>query len=83
MGPVNLDPVPPSHEAVPLDARPTIAPYAAVWSLGSVAPIYYDVRRGHFVDIHLPSHPRHEGPVWRLDMDLIFLELQSLLADSV
>jgi hypothetical protein len=56
--------------------RPQWGPYMAVWSLGSIAAIYYDVLRGHYVDLQLAANAPNSAPVFRFEMDLICRSLQ-------
>jgi hypothetical protein len=76
LGVIGAQAVPPTIRATALATPPRFGPYIAVWNLGSVNAVYYDVRRGHYVDIRLTAHAPNLAPVFRFDMDLICQSLQ-------
>jgi sulfite reductase alpha subunit-like flavoprotein len=76
LGVIGRQLVPPTIAAPGSANCPRSGPYMAVWHLGSVAAVYYDVRRGHYVDLQLSAHAPNPAPVFRFDMDLICRSLQ-------
>jgi hypothetical protein len=75
MGVIGMQAVPPTIAAPALTNIPRCGPYMAVWSLGNISPVYYNVRRGHYVDLQLVAHAPNPGPVFRFDMDLLICQL--------
>jgi hypothetical protein len=76
MGVMGPHTVPPVHPAPEMIDRPRMAPYMAVWSLHQPAPVFYNIRRGHYINITLPQHPPIETPILQFDMDWIAVKLQ-------
>jgi hypothetical protein len=76
LGAIGRQSVAPTISATGSMNVPQIGPYMAVWTLGSTDATYYNVHRGHYIDLQLVAHPPNPAPVFRFDMDLICKALQ-------
>jgi hypothetical protein len=72
MGEVGVHAVLPSIAAAGSEIRPRRGPYIAVWTRGTTDPVYYDVRRGYYLDLQITTG----APIFRFDMDWICQGLQ-------
>jgi hypothetical protein len=70
LGVIGKQKIPPTISAP--ESSEIIPPYMAVWKLKSIDPVYYNIRRGYYIDLELA------GPdtVFRFDMDIICRDLQ-------